>query len=77
MLCGLAGLIPAGPVSVLVDGCGEQPAALAARLAATLTASGRPCVRLTGMDADTAATRTRERSGSPTGQAGEGPAPGT
>jgi SAM-dependent methyltransferase len=55
MLCGLAGLIPAGPVSALVDGCGEQPAALAARLAATLTASGRPCVRLTGMDgADTA-----------------------
>ena len=54
MLCGLAGLIPAGPVSVLVDGCGGQPAALAARLAATLTASGRPCVRLTGMDdADT------------------------
>ena len=53
MLCGLAGLIPAGPVTVLVDGCGEQPAALAARLAATLTASGRPCVRLTGMDADT------------------------
>lgn len=50
MLCGLAGLIPAGPVSVLVDGCGGQPAALAARLAATLTASGRPCVRLTGMD---------------------------
>jgi len=56
MLCGLAGLIPAGPVSVLVDGSGEQPAALAARLAATLTASGRPCVRLTGMDdADTGA----------------------
>jgi SAM-dependent methyltransferase len=50
MLCGLAGLIPAGPVFVLVDGSGEQPAALAARLAATLTASGRPCVRLTGMD---------------------------
>ena len=50
MLCGLAGLIPAGPVSVLIDGGGGQPAALAARLAATLTASGRPCVRLTGMD---------------------------
>jgi SAM-dependent methyltransferase len=54
MLCGLAGLIPAGPVSVLIDGCGDQPSALAARLAATLTASGRPCVRLTGIDdADT------------------------
>ena len=45
MLCGLAGLIPAGPVAVLVDGSGEQPVALAARLAATLTASagGRAC----------------------------------
>ena len=42
MLCGLAGLIPAGPMSVLVDGSGEQPAALAARLAATLTAGSEP-----------------------------------
>jgi SAM-dependent methyltransferase len=47
MLLGLAGVLPAGPASVLVDGGGEQSAVLAARLAATLTASGRACVRLT------------------------------
>jgi SAM-dependent methyltransferase len=48
MLLSLAGLLPAGPASVLVDGGGAQPAVLATRLATTLTASGRACVRLTG-----------------------------
>jgi len=48
MLRGLAGLLPAGPVAVLVDGGDEQPAMLAARLAATLRAGGRACVRLSG-----------------------------
>src|SRR5215472_16634212 len=50
MLRGLADLLPAGPASVLVDGAGEgRPtlaARLSARLAATLNASGRDCVRL-------------------------------
>jgi len=51
MLRGLAGLVPAGAASVLVDGGGEQDgrrAALATRLAAALTASGRACARLAG-----------------------------
>lgn len=48
MLRSLAGLLPAGPASVLVDGRGEQSAALAIRLAAALNASGRACVRLRG-----------------------------
>jgi hypothetical protein len=46
MLCSLAGLLPAGPASVLVDGRGEQPAVLAIRLAAALNASGRACIRV-------------------------------
>src|SRR5215471_11364319 len=50
MLRGLADLLPAGPASVLVDGAeqGQAPLAdrLAARLAATLNASGRECVWL-------------------------------
>lgn len=48
MLRSLAGLLPTGPASVLVDGGDEQPAELAARLAATLAANGRPFVLLTG-----------------------------
>ncbi len=46
MLRSLAGLLPAGPASVLVDGRGKQPGVLAIRLAAALNASGRACVRL-------------------------------
>jgi SAM-dependent methyltransferase len=50
MLRALVDLLPAGPASVLVDGPGEGQPALtarfAARLAATLNASGRECVRL-------------------------------
>jgi SAM-dependent methyltransferase len=62
MLRGLAGLLPAGPVSVLVEGVegggGDQdrqdgqPAVLAGRLATALTASGRAGVRLTGTGGD-------------------------
>ena len=48
LLDGLAGLLPPGPVSVLIDGDGTQPAILAGRLAATLIAAGRPCFRLPG-----------------------------
>jgi SAM-dependent methyltransferase len=47
MLRSLAALLPAGPASVLVDGGGGQPAALATRLAATLAAGGRACARVT------------------------------
>jgi len=47
MLRSLAALLPAGPASVLIDGGGEQPAALATRLAATLAAAGRACARVT------------------------------
>ena len=50
MLHGLTGLLPAGPASVLVDcAVAGQPtlaARVAARLTATLNASGRECVRL-------------------------------
>src|SRR5215471_6142591 len=53
MLLSLAGLLPAGPASVLVDGGYQQPAVLATRLAATRAASGRACVRLTCTDGDT------------------------
>jgi hypothetical protein len=51
MLRSLAALLPAGPAAVLVAGGDKQPAVLAARLAATLTATGRACVRLTSKDA--------------------------
>jgi SAM-dependent methyltransferase len=54
MLRSLAALLPAGPAAVLVEGGDEQPAVLATRLAATLTASGRACVQLTGTDDDPA-----------------------
>ena len=53
MLLSLAGLLPAGPTSVLVDGGHEQSAVLTTRLAATLAASGRAFVRLTCTDGDT------------------------
>src|SRR5262245_11644043 len=47
LLCGIAGLLPAaGPVAVLVDGEAAAAGLLAARLAATLHAIGRPCTRL-------------------------------
>ncbi len=46
MLRGLACLLPAGPASVLIDGAGEPRTMPAARLAATLNAGGRPCIRL-------------------------------
>lgn len=46
LLEGIAGLIPAGPASVLVDGAGDQPKILAGRLACALNAAGRPCFRL-------------------------------
>jgi SAM-dependent methyltransferase len=41
----IAGLLPAGPAAVLVDGAGGQPLVVADRLAATLRAAGRPCSR--------------------------------
>jgi hypothetical protein len=41
LIANVASLIPAGSVSVLVDGEGEQPAIVAGRLAAALNASGR------------------------------------
>jgi SAM-dependent methyltransferase len=63
MLCGLAGLIPAGTASVLVDGCGEHPSLLAARLAATLAESGRPCVRPAGTERDPVAGAVRLADG--------------
>src|SRR5271165_264226 len=46
MLGSLAGLLPAGPASVLIDGAADQRADLATRLAAALNASGRSRVRL-------------------------------
>ncbi len=46
MLGSLAGLLPAGPASVLIDGAEEQRAVLATRLAVMLNAGGRACVRL-------------------------------
>jgi len=56
LLNNIASLLPAGAASVVVDGPGRQPAAVADRLAATLRAAGRPCSRLasvtpTGADA--------------------------
>ena len=46
MLGSLAGLLPTGPATVLIDGAAEQRAILATRLAAALNASGRASVRL-------------------------------
>ena len=51
MLRSLAALLPAGPAAVLVAGGAERAAVLAARLTATLTSTGRACVRLTSGDA--------------------------
>lgn len=45
----VAGLLPAGNVSVVVDGGGRQPAIVADRLEAVLRAGRRPCARLTGV----------------------------
>jgi len=44
----IAGLLPAGSTAVVIDGPGGQPEVVADRLAATLRAAGRPCVRLAG-----------------------------
>lgn len=44
----LAGLLPAGTASVLIDGPGRQPGVVADRLAAALRGAGRPCSRLAG-----------------------------
>jgi len=52
LLAGIAGLLPAGPACVLVDGHGSQPGILADRLADVLNACGRPCLRLPGVIAD-------------------------
>ena len=46
LLDNIASLLPAGAASVVVDGPGGQPGAVADRLAATLRAAGRPCSRL-------------------------------
>ncbi len=46
LLDNIASLLPAGAASVVIDGPGEQPGAVADRLAATLRAAGRPCSRL-------------------------------
>jgi SAM-dependent methyltransferase len=59
MLRSLADLLPAGPASILVDGRGEQPEVLAIRLADTLNASGRACVRLRGGGHDQNAEKPR------------------
>ena len=48
LLNNIASLLPAGAASVVVDGPGGQPGAVADRLAATLRAAGRPCSRLAG-----------------------------
>ncbi len=42
----IASLLPAGAASVVVDGPGGQPVAVADRLADRLRAAGRPCSRL-------------------------------
>jgi hypothetical protein len=42
----IAGLLPPGAVSVLVDGASGQAAMVADRLAAAVRATGRPCARL-------------------------------
>jgi hypothetical protein len=52
MLGSLAGLLPTGPASVLIDGAAEPRAVLATRLAATLNDSGRASVRLSEGDRD-------------------------
>jgi SAM-dependent methyltransferase len=46
LMVNVASLIPVGPVSVLVEGEGEGPAIVAGRLATTLNASGRHCLRV-------------------------------
>ncbi len=51
LLDSIAGLLPAGPAWVLIDGHGDQPAVLAGRLASTLNIAGRPYCRLRGAEA--------------------------
>ena len=48
LLDNIASLLPAEAASVVIDGPGEQPGAVADRLAATLRAARRPCSRLAG-----------------------------
>jgi SAM-dependent methyltransferase len=48
LLASIAGLLPAGSASVLIDGDGEQPGLFASRLAVALQEAGRPCLRLPG-----------------------------
>src|SRR5262245_55985200 len=50
VLDGVAGMLPSGAVSVVVDG-GRNPGMFADRLAARLHAAGRRCARLAGADA--------------------------
>jgi SAM-dependent methyltransferase len=44
----IASLLPGGVASVVIDGPGAQPEAVADRLAVALRAAGRPCSRLAG-----------------------------
>ncbi len=53
VLATLADLLPAGDISVMIDGATGQAELLASRLAATLPARGRPTARLTEAAADT------------------------
>jgi len=48
LLDNIAGLLPAGTASVVIDGPRGQAEVVAARLAATLRAAARPCSRLAG-----------------------------
>ena len=48
LLDNIAGLLPAGAASVVIDGPARQTEAIADRLAATLQAAGRPCARPAG-----------------------------
>jgi SAM-dependent methyltransferase len=50
LLRGICALLPAGTESVLVEGDGAAAAVLAARLAATLNANGRPRVQVSARD---------------------------
>ncbi|BCB90688.1 class I SAM-dependent methyltransferase [Phytohabitans suffuscus] len=59
VLDNLAGALPPGAASVVVDG-GEHTRVVADRLAATLLAAGRPCVRLTAGNGRPLATSAHE-----------------
>jgi SAM-dependent methyltransferase len=58
MLDGLAGAVPSGAPSVVVDGDDGLAAGVAERLAASLRERGRPCARLTGTAPSGAGDRT-------------------